>query len=83
MLVTFSRASAYLPPTYLASGVRVFRARLFAFACPLSFSAKTGVLRSKQKPRFKQNPGFCAARAAIGRLLERFSRFFGRKHRRF
>ena len=31
-------------------------------------SAKTGVLR-------KQNPGFCAARAAIERLLERFSRF--------
>ena len=40
-----------------------------------SFSAKTGVLR-------KQNPGFCAARAAIGRLLKRFSRF-GRKNRQF
>ena len=56
MLVTFSRASAYLPPTYLASGVRVFRARLFAFACPLSFSAKTGVLRSKQNPGLSKTP---------------------------
>ena len=30
----------------------------------------------------KQNPGFCAARAAIGRFVKRFSRF-GRNNRRF
>ena len=47
----------------------------FIFFAPLAFSARTGVLR-------KQNPGFCAARAAIEHLLKRFSRF-GRKSRLF
>ena len=52
-----------------------FRASARNFFWGYSIGTKTGVLR-------KQNPGFCAARAAIGRLLKRFSRF-GRKNRQF
>ena len=60
----------FVVPPVLQGNNSIPRSRLLVFAARGlvrgSFSAKPGVLR-------KQTPGFCAARAAIERLLKRFS----------
>ena len=70
------RKSSHLfvvPPVLQGKGL-ISRSRLLFFAL---------TRRKKNWAYLAQNPGFCvAARAAIGRLLKRFSRF-GRKKRQF